>query len=1018
MVDLNHLCPGCMRELKDEICPHCGFSYTAYQQNLRCLPLHTILAGKYLVGKVLGQGGFGITYIGFDLNMESRIAIKEYFPVELVSRDTSGAAGDRVLSLSGEKSITYQQGLKKYVAEARNVSRFSEIPGVVSIKDFFYENETAYIIMEYIEGESLKEYLKQKGPLTEAETLSLMKPVLEALEKVHASGMIHRDISPDNIMLTFREGAEKSDISQIKDVKLIDFGAARMAAGSDPKSLTIVLKHGYAPEEQYRTHGEQGTWTDIYAVCATMYRMLTGSTPEPAMDRLFEDRLKSFEDCRIRVSRNTADAILKGLAVKKENRISTVRELMQSLYEGKKTGKRKPARRPLILMLSAGIALSAAAFLFFGREAFFSPSAQTAAAPSVSGSGDMLKPADASLPSGLNDTDSVSLSLDSSRDTEELGPQIVWPRTETMAAGGTNHLIALYEDGTVRAAGNNRSGQCDVSEWEHIAAVYAAYDNSAGLRTDGTVAAAGAAIIQDGVTSWKGVTDLALGANHILGLLEDGTVLSAGNNHTGCCETGSWTDIESVWASLGLSVGIKKDGSLVIAGTLDGQEELIERVKQWTGMKQIVICGDSRPTFFGLRRDGTVLCMGNLESAGYQENLASWKGITRLAAGDGYIAGLRADGTLQNFEHGLNDQYAETSTWTDIRVLTGTLYNLAGIRSDGTILVTEPTRYGNSTLEEILSLDNAVQAAWTDQNLSILCRDGTVRTAGYIEYYMNSSLEEPWTNLTSITGFTNGIAGITAGQTVRRTGFDGVSTTYDASSGLTPQEWTNRAFDQKEQTPDLAAGWTQVTDISCSSYHIAALLSDGTVRAAGYPEQQDHTDYRTGLTKNGSCLVSDWTDIRQVLALNDGTLGLKNDGTLVMAGELPKQWSSCTDLASIWGSGQFASAIRRDGTVQHLRVGNDEYGQTNTASWTNLVQLALSSTHTAGLKEDGTVVAVGSNYCGQCEVSGWSNVVSIAAGPCATVGITGDGRVLMAGTLWNDFFTAEKWPALFLPPLS
>ena len=319
-------------------CPHCGFSLSDYRQNPRCLPVNTVLAGKYLVGKVLGEGGFGITYMGYDLNMKTRIAIKEYFPVELVSRDTTrlseGGGSDRVISLSGEKSKTYRQGLQKYVDEARSVSRFSGTPGIVSVKDFFYENDTAYIVMEYIEGVSLKEYLKQRGgKLPEEEALAILRPVLEALEQVHGAGIVHRDISPDNIMLTFGEGDGSSGESggsgiapetvhgNIAAVRLIDFGAARMTAKNDQKSLTIILKHGYAPEEQYRSHGEQGPWTDVYALCAVLYRMLTGTVPEPAMDRLFSDGLKRPEELGADVSPAVSEAVMKGLAVKKENRI-------------------------------------------------------------------------------------------------------------------------------------------------------------------------------------------------------------------------------------------------------------------------------------------------------------------------------------------------------------------------------------------------------------------------------------------------------------------------------------------------------------------------------------------------------------------------------------------------------------------------------------------------------------------------------------------------------------------------
>ena len=325
-----------------------SFGRNGQKQSPRCLAVNTVLAGKYLVGPVLGEGGFGITYAGYDLNMKTRIAIKEYFPVELVSRDTTrlseGDGSDRVISLSGEKSKTYRQGLQKYVDEARSVSRFSGTPGIVSVKDFFYENDTAYIVMEYIEGVSLKEYLKQRGgKLPEEEALAILRPVLEALEQVHGAGIVHRDISPDNIMLTFGEGDGSSGESggsgtetvrgNIAAVRLIDFGAARMTAKNDQKSLTIILKHGYAPEEQYRSHGEQGPWTDVYALCAVLYRMLTGTVPEPAMDRLFSDDLKRPEELGAAVSPAVSAAVMKGLAVKKENRIRSMREPMRCMRE-------------------------------------------------------------------------------------------------------------------------------------------------------------------------------------------------------------------------------------------------------------------------------------------------------------------------------------------------------------------------------------------------------------------------------------------------------------------------------------------------------------------------------------------------------------------------------------------------------------------------------------------------------------------------------------------------------------
>ncbi len=329
-MDFNRLCPGCMRERNNMAgkCPYCGYLAAEKPDNPKCLPVNTILAGKYLVGRVLGQGGFGITYIGFDLNMQTRVAIKEYFPVEVASRDTALSTGNRVFVLNEEKRGTYKRWQERFVTEARNIAKLADVPGVVAVKEFFYENDTAYIVMEYVDGMSLKEYLKKRGgELPEYEALiGIMLPVMEALKRVHEAGMIHRDLSPDNIMLTFDEK------QRIKSAKLIDFGSARAVAQDEQQSRTIILKQGYAPEEQYRTNGEQGTWTDVYAISAVLYRMLTGEKPESSIDRMYKDEIKGFDRFPVKVRKNTQDAVMKGLAVRKESRPQTVEELAEMLF--------------------------------------------------------------------------------------------------------------------------------------------------------------------------------------------------------------------------------------------------------------------------------------------------------------------------------------------------------------------------------------------------------------------------------------------------------------------------------------------------------------------------------------------------------------------------------------------------------------------------------------------------------------------------------------------------------------
>ncbi|MBQ3583205.1 MAG: protein kinase, partial [Lachnospiraceae bacterium] len=321
-INPDYLCPGCMAVLDepDLPCPLCGFDKSTYSPSPRSLRPFTKLNGKYLVGKVIGEGGFGITYIGFNMETDLPVAIKEYFPSELATRDTT--QGNVITIFSGEARDLYREGLEKYLREARNLSMFSDLPGIVTVKDFFYENETAYIIMEYINGMTLKDHLtKVGGRMKQNEVIKMMKPVLESMNKIHEVGIIHRDISPDNIMIT-----------KNKQIKLTDFGAARVFDTEDNKSITVVLKRGYAPEEQYRAKGNQGPWTDVYALCATMYRMITGVTPQEALERIIEDNVEPLSKYDPGIWPETEFAIMKGLSLRAQDRYQTVNDLIDALY--------------------------------------------------------------------------------------------------------------------------------------------------------------------------------------------------------------------------------------------------------------------------------------------------------------------------------------------------------------------------------------------------------------------------------------------------------------------------------------------------------------------------------------------------------------------------------------------------------------------------------------------------------------------------------------------------------------
>lgn len=320
-MDYDKLCMGCMRQRGDNgICPYCGYN-AEEAHDPRCLPPGTILNGQYLVGKVLGQGGFGITYIALDLNLETKVAIKEYMPDGLVTR-TQGE--NTIAAYSSSKLEHFEYGMGKFLDEAKMMAKFNDVKSIVSVKNFFKENGTAYFVMDFIEGTNLAQYLQGKGgkiPLYEA--LSLMTEVIDALAVVHRNGMLHRDISPDNIYLT-KDGI----------IKLLDFGAARYAVGEQSKSLSIILKPGYAPEEQYRSKGVQGAWTDIYATAATLYRMITGQLPPESMDRLNKDELIPPSKLGVAIASNVENAILKALAVRAENRFQTMEDFRKMLIDG------------------------------------------------------------------------------------------------------------------------------------------------------------------------------------------------------------------------------------------------------------------------------------------------------------------------------------------------------------------------------------------------------------------------------------------------------------------------------------------------------------------------------------------------------------------------------------------------------------------------------------------------------------------------------------------------------------
>ena len=291
------------------------------EENLHCLRKGTRLIGRYTIEGVLGQGGFGITYLGIDELHEKKVAIKEFFPQGIVTRNIEYQ--DTVtVTFVGEKD-NYEKGKERFLNEARTMAKFSKDEGIVKALDFFEINNTAYIVMEYLEGITLKQYLRENQRIAPEDLIELLVPLIESLDEIHSQGMIHRDISPDNIMV-LPDGR----------IKLMDFGAARDYTEFGEKSLSIVLKPGYAPPEQYQTHGIQGPWTDIYALCATMYKCITGENPPDAIERVMDDHLKKISEFGIVIPPQEEAAIIKGMSVSAKDRYQDIKDLCEDLYGG------------------------------------------------------------------------------------------------------------------------------------------------------------------------------------------------------------------------------------------------------------------------------------------------------------------------------------------------------------------------------------------------------------------------------------------------------------------------------------------------------------------------------------------------------------------------------------------------------------------------------------------------------------------------------------------------------------
>ncbi len=352
------ICYSCFKEYDEKlgICPYCGQSLEELPSDEYLLKPGTLLLERYLIGKAVGSGGFGNVYKAWDNKLETVVAVKEYYPQNIVNRIPGTA---EVVLVSGKNRREFEYGKARLLQEARNIAKFSFHKNIVNVFEFFEANNTSYMVMEYLRGVPLNKYLKENGGKLDSESaIFVVSAVCDALLPLHKAGIIHRDISPDNIY-----------VCENKIITLFDFGTAEFPDGKN--ELPVIVKQGFAPPEQYEAENRQGAWTDVYALGASLYLLLTGQKPEASPDRKILDELKAPNEINPEISEQLSNAIMKAMAIDMHLRFQTVSDFKKAIQGNLKVipvekERKKRKKRRLIGLVSAILILMAGVTGVFG----------------------------------------------------------------------------------------------------------------------------------------------------------------------------------------------------------------------------------------------------------------------------------------------------------------------------------------------------------------------------------------------------------------------------------------------------------------------------------------------------------------------------------------------------------------------------------------------------------------------------------------------------------------------------
>ena len=677
-------CWHCFQEIETEgVCPYCGYdpSEAADKYPLALQP-GSILNGSYIVGRVLGQGGFGITYVAQEHETKKRVAIKEFFPSEMAGRGRDGVS---VAPHSGEQRENYAFGKELFLGEAKAQAAFIGDEHIARIFNYFEENGTAYFAMEFVDGPSLGSYIAQHGGrLSPKAAADLLLPVMDSLDRIHAHGLVHRDIAPDNILVSSGDTA-----------RLIDFGAARYSTGEKSKSLDVILKHGFAPKEQYMRRGRQGPWTDVYAMAATYYYAITGKVPPQAIERLDNDELIRPSELGVPLGDAAEEVLLKALAINAEDRFRRMGDFRQALSQaltepagsarkkdaargqqsrrepshaeprgsapagdtaGAEGAARAPGRRrhtPVII----GAALALAAMIGIGAlyAARQKPAADTPVQEAA---------AEEALPAAAEDIQAAEVAEEAPIED----PAADWVDLVKVEADDFGYIAALRRDGHLVVSPRYTNGLEYLSTGKYVD--FACGDNILGLLSDGTVEVLG---LQTGsqydVGGWTDITAVAAGRGVCAGLKADGTVVAAWDDSIEASDVSGWRKIVAIRAGDSVLVGLRADGTVVAEG-----DSLMKNAIQWNYLKNVTDVAVGVNHVAVLLADGTVL------ASGFGDHLVDWQDIVAIAAGNRCTIGVRRDGTVL---FAGDEEFREVENWEGIKAVSASCSHVVGLMTDG-----------------------------------------------------------------------------------------------------------------------------------------------------------------------------------------------------------------------------------------------------------------------------------------------------------------------------------------------